>query len=119
MPHVILEYTANLGAQVNAPELLHQLYEVMLTHADCRVEDLKLRAMRQDIFIAGDELPDKAYVYAAVRFLAGRSPELKKALGDALLQTLSDYFAKGPGPLRPQVCVELIDIDPACYFKTG
>jgi 5-carboxymethyl-2-hydroxymuconate isomerase len=119
MPHVILDYTANLDAQLDATKLLRQLYEVMLTHADCRVEDLKLRAVRHEVFIASDGSPEKAYVYAAVRFLAGRLPELKKALGDALLQTLSEHFNQRPGPLAPQLCVELIDIDRACYFKTG
>jgi len=65
-------------------------------------------------------------VHLDVRFLEGRAPEIKQAVGNGAVELLHDHFAlalDGPDPLGEtnpldvQITVEIQDIQRASYFK--
>jgi 5-carboxymethyl-2-hydroxymuconate isomerase len=61
-----------------------------------------------------------AFVHLDIRFLEGRSPEVKRAIGDGALDLLHKHFAPGaeePEGLDFQITIEIRDIHRVTYFK--
>jgi 5-carboxymethyl-2-hydroxymuconate isomerase len=117
MPHLILEYTENVGQDVLFRELLAQLHQVLADTAGIQIENCKSRALRRDVACIGRGEPQGAFVHLEVRLLAGRSPELKQTIGRQYLDILQGTFGPSPAELRLQITVEIVDMEPGAYFK--
>ncbi|MBT8398764.1 MAG: 5-carboxymethyl-2-hydroxymuconate isomerase [Gemmatimonadetes bacterium] len=120
MPHLTLEYTANLGEWAAEPELLISLHRLLESAAGIKIENCKSRWRMVDEWVTGDGKVGSAFVHLDVRFLEGRPPEVKHAVGAGAVELLHDHFAlalDGPDPLEVQITVEIQDIQRASYFK--
>lgn len=101
MPHLTVEYSANLGEQARMPALMRELATALL---DQRAEDgkpvypkggVRVRALPCADYCVGDgSMPDAAFVHATLRVGRGRSADTLKATGDAILATLTQHFAE-------------------------
>jgi 5-carboxymethyl-2-hydroxymuconate isomerase len=117
MPHIHLEYSDNVQFEVK-PILLAINQAFIQAGYATDPSDVKSRAVCQSDHVIGLELDNKhAYVHAKVSLLSGRSDELKAAIADLVLDTLSKYVPNQAG-LNLQFCVELIDMPKSCYRKT-
>lgn len=115
MPHLRLEYSTNLDAAVASPDLLLDLHRTLERVAGIALGNCKSRAIPVPRFVVAGGEPDAAFVHLDVRFLEGRSLEVRQALGDALLRHLVDAY----GGDRPglQVTVEITESPRVTYFK--
>jgi len=68
-------------------------------------------------WVIGDGKEEGAFVHLDLRFLEGRPPQEKQAVGLAALERLCDHFAAVPESLNLQITVEVQDIQKAFYFK--
>ncbi|SCK15579.1 5-carboxymethyl-2-hydroxymuconate Delta-isomerase [Vogesella sp. LIG4] len=116
MPHLTVEYSANLQ-QLPAPQLLQRLNDVLLQSGQFAGPDIKSRALPLPVFLVGDEPAGHAFVHVKLALLSGRPPEVKKMLSQQLLDALQSV-CDWPAELAVQLCVELMDIDRAGYSKT-
>lgn len=101
MPHLTVEYSANLGEPARMPALMRELAAVLVAQ---RAEDgqpvyprggVRVRALPcTDYCVADGSMPDAAFVHATLRVGGGRSTETLKATGDALLAALKQHFAQ-------------------------
>lgn len=115
MPHLTLEYTANLET-FDAAKALTGLNQVMADTGLFSEPDIKSRALRLDIFQAGVLCEPRAFVHLRVGILSGRSPEELKQMADALLTVLNATVHSGfSGEI--QLSVETIAIDRPSYAK--
>ncbi len=112
MPHLTLEYTDSLKLEGNFPELFKQLHQVLVDLAGIQPGNCKSRAVRLTEYFVGRGKGRQAFLHLQVRFLEGRSPDLKRKVGDALLQELRTAC-----PEEIQVTVEILDIEKDVYFK--
>jgi 5-carboxymethyl-2-hydroxymuconate isomerase len=115
MPHLTIEYTANLE-NFDAAKALAALNQVMVNTGLFHEPDIKNRAIRLDIFQAGVVCEPRAFVHLRVGILSGRSGEERKHMADALLPVLN-ATVHGAFSGEIQLSVETIEIDRPSYAK--
>lgn len=116
MPHLSLEYSANLSAEIAGEELLHELHSALERIAGIRIANCKSRVRAASLFLVGRGEEEGAFVHLEVRFLEGRSTEVREAVGARLLEILVEAY--GAGRRKDlQITVEVIEIERAAYFK--
>ena len=117
MPHLYVEYTANLQG-INEAALLEQLNHTVCAHPTVTDEaDVKTRiqALHSNYRIGLDNT-GRAFVHAELRLMAGRTPEVKKALSDRIAQVLKAAIPT-QAALDVQLSVDIVDMDKGAYFK--
>ena len=118
MPHLHMEYTANLP-QLNADVALIRLNNTLVGSGQFAAEfDIKSRAIKVETFKVGTVMGERAFVYVKLAMLSGRSPEIKKQLSQSLLAVLQD-LCEWPAQVQVQLSVEIIDIDRDAYSKVA
>ncbi|MCK6186932.1 MULTISPECIES: 5-carboxymethyl-2-hydroxymuconate Delta-isomerase [unclassified Pseudomonas] len=118
MPHLHLEYTANL-TQLDADKALLRLNHALVASGQFGAEfDIKSRAVKVERFRVGTSLDQRGFVAVRLALLSGRSPQVKKQLSESLLTVLQDL---GPWPddVKVQLSVELRDMDRDAYSKVA
>ncbi len=95
MPHLIYEYTDNLGAEADIPGLLRKASQVLIDQNGVfPIGGIRVRAQRlSDYVIADGSHPDDAFVHAALKVGAGRSAAEVKKVCDELFAMLCEHFA--------------------------
>jgi 5-carboxymethyl-2-hydroxymuconate isomerase len=99
MPHVVLQYTANLETEVDFPGLCRALADTLVALKDETGEPLfpiggtRVLAYPAVHYAVADSQDDYAFCYINVRIAGGRSEAMKKKAGDALLEKTKAAFA--------------------------
>ena len=99
MPHLNIQYTANLDSVTDMNALCNTLAATLVA---LRGEDgvaplfpvagTRVMAWPAPYFAVADGQPDRAFVYLSLRITPGRSEALKKRAGDALLASASAHL---------------------------
>jgi 5-carboxymethyl-2-hydroxymuconate isomerase len=117
MPHLTLEYTANLRERRPDATLFSAFHSLLESVAGIKIENCKSRWREVDDWVVGNGKERSAFVHLDVRFMEGRTDELKQALGIAFLEMLKACFDPGRSKIDLQITVEIQDIRKADYFK--
>ncbi|WP_158903875.1 5-carboxymethyl-2-hydroxymuconate Delta-isomerase [Burkholderia sp. L27(2015)] len=95
MPHIVIEYTANLGAQARIPELLKTVNQTMIAQDGVfPTGGIRSRALRLDDYRMADGAADDAFVHITLKIGSGRSEAVKKQVCDALFDAVKAHFAE-------------------------
>lgn len=116
MPHLVLEYTANLLPDFEPMQALHRMNTVLLASGEFVPDHIKSRAIRLDEYLVGDDEPG-GYMHARLHLLAGRDPKVKGAITEGLVAALRSCVS-GPAGLPVQITAEALDMDRAAYSKS-
>lgn len=116
MPHLHLEYTRNLPVTELDTLLLRLNHALMATGQVANEADIKSRAVEVQSFRVGTAPGERGFVYAKLSLLAGRSPEVKKQMSDALIEVLKQA-AVWPANIDVQFGVEVVDMQRESYGK--
>lgn len=112
MPHVIVEYSANIEAEVPPQRLVEELHQAAIASGIAEPVAVRTRLMRREHYRVGDGSPQNAFVHIDIRARKGRTLEQKKAAVQALYdqanKTLEPSFRARPLALT----VEIHEIDP-------
>ncbi len=100
MPHLSVEYSANLDTGGRIGELCQTLARIIdrQFEGDNKVfptGGIRVRALRCEHYCIADGTLDAAFVHANFRIGRGRSEAARRAVGEALLAALSRHFS-GP-----------------------
>lgn len=118
MPHLHMEYTANLP-DLNPDVALIRLNNTLVASGQFAAEyDIKSRAVKVETFKVGTALAERAFVHVKLALLSGRSPQTKKQLSESLLAVVQE-LCEWPAGVEVQVTVEILDIDRESYVKTA
>ncbi|MFW6753556.1 5-carboxymethyl-2-hydroxymuconate Delta-isomerase [Pseudomonas glycinae] len=118
MPHLHLEYTANLP-HLNADVALIRLNNTLVGSGQFSAEfDIKSRATKVETFKVGTAMNERAFVAVRLALFSGRSSEIKTQLSQSLLAVLQE-LCEWPVGVEVQLSVELLDIDRGSYNKTA
>lgn len=116
MPHIHIEYSANL-APFDAQPLLLALHQQCVAHSYVQhADELKSRAICQTDYLIGFADSAQAYLHAKVSLLSGRSLTLKQQIAQTVLQQLQQHCPVREN-LNVQLCVEILEMDRECYLK--
>lgn len=116
MPHLTIEYSANLAGFPEA-EVLRALNQTVTASAEVADEaDLKSRCVVHDCYAIGTAPEGRAFVHAQLRLLAGRTPEAKQDFSERIAVVLRRLTPRPTGMLV-QLSVEIVDMDRPSYIK--
>ncbi|MCX4144377.1 5-carboxymethyl-2-hydroxymuconate Delta-isomerase [Paraburkholderia madseniana] len=98
MPHLTLEYSANLADEASIGQLCTSLAARLDAQRDNEqrvfpLGGIRVRALRCDQYCIADGRPDAAFLHANLKIAAGRSDAVKRATGDALFEAIKQHFA--------------------------
>ena len=119
MPHIIVEYSANLEADVAPQALVDALHHAALATGVFPLGGLRTRAERRDVYRIADGDPDNAFVAVTARIGAGRDAPTRLRVAQALMSALEEAL-RGPFARRGLgLTVDVEEIDPAASLKTN
>jgi 5-carboxymethyl-2-hydroxymuconate isomerase len=111
MPHVILEYSANLAHVTDIDELVLAVHRAALDTGIAPLDALRTRAVAVGHYAIADLDPDNMFLAVVARLGAGRSDDDKRRLLDALLAAVDDHL--GDARQTVMISVEYQEIDPS------
>ena len=116
MPHVVLEYSDNLSPLPDFRALFDDIHRALNRIGGIRLDNCKSRARAASHCYIGDGNPANAFIHLGVEFVAGRSPEVKQAIGQECLDLLQRHYQPQLSE-RLQITVKIDDIALDFYFK--
>lgn len=117
MPHLTVEYSANLDGRADIGALCERLLEAALATGLFEPGAVRVRAIRCEHFAIADRAPENAFVDLGFRIGRGRSPAEKRRAGEAIFAAAQD--ALGPLFASPHfaLSLEIREIDPDLSWK--
>ena len=92
MPHIIVEYSANLKTDI--PALLNDLHHSIDGKYNVALERIKTRAHKLENFIVGKQGADGQMAHIELKLMPGRSDEAKTDLSGILLETIRKHVSE-------------------------
>src|SRR5436190_539518 len=99
MPHVVIQYTANLEPEVDMQALCSEVCAALIAQKDetggplFPVGGTRVFAYPAHAYAVADGKGDYGFCYVFIRVAGGRSEAAKKRAGDAVLGKLQTRFA--------------------------
>ena len=94
MPHLCMEYSANLADRVDLNDLCSRLNATLLDTGFFEPGAIRVRTLRCDHYSVADELPENAFLDASLRIGEGRSESDRQQIGEALFACLQAELAE-------------------------
>ena len=92
MPHLTLEYTANLEFEIQP--LLARLHEELVATGAVNLKGIKSRAVRHEEYRIADGDPGYAFVHVGLLIREGRPVEVKQEATRRVLEVLKSVFGE-------------------------
>ncbi|EEW26624.1 5-carboxymethyl-2-hydroxymuconate Delta-isomerase [Rhodobacter ferrooxidans] len=105
MPHLTIEYSANLGADSDLAALCARQHAALLASGLVEPGAIRVRALPCPFYAVGDLLAENGFADMVLRMGAGRTAAQLTALGESLMAVAADHFA--PQLARPHFALSL------------
>ena len=117
MPHVIIEYSANLDGDLDIPALAAALHDAALKTGVFPPGGCRTRVERRDVYVIADAHPENRFIHVQTRIGTGRTADVRTAAAEQIFARLkaftADVFAARPLALS----LEIVEIDPVGSLK--
>lgn len=117
MPHLTLEYSANLETSVDLKALCKDLTTCLLATQLFELGAIRVRCLRCEIYTVADDLPQNSFLDARLRIGMGRSPHDKKNVGEALFAVLEQFLAAQFASPHFALSLDITEIDAELSWK--
>ena len=117
MPHIVIEYSANLEAQVPFPRFLAALRDTALSTGVFPLGGIRVRAYRADHYVVADGHPDNAFVHIMLRVGHGRDLETRKRACDAIFATVCRELEPLQQRIPLGISMEMQEVDAVLTYK--
>ena len=117
MPHIIVEYSANIREQIGPERLIQCIHEAALRTGVFPIGGTRTRAEERSCYRIADGHPDNAFVHIVLRIGHGRDLETRRRAAEEIFrdvcQFLEPLFQRSP----LAISLEVQEIDPAVSLK--
>lgn len=113
MPHIVVEYSANLENHIDVGELLTSIHAAAASHALVPLAGLRTRAMKREQYLVANCDPRNLFVAVIARFNGDRGQEPLLEIRDLLMSACSDSLSQIREEQPLALSVEVQAIDPA------
>jgi len=100
VPHLIVEYSANLEQLIDLDSLLDRMHATAIETGMFPIGGIRIRAYKAEHYRIADCAPDNAFVHVTAIVGAGRPldrrEQVSKTLFDAICKELDDVAATSP-----------------------
>ena len=119
MPHIQIDYSANLAARLDIAALCRALRDAAVETGVLPLAGLRVRATVCDHVVIADGNPDHAFADISLRLRAGRTPEDKSRTTAHIFAAAETFCAEVLATSSFMLSFEMRDIDPALSPKTS
>ena len=119
MPHVVIDYSANIEDRVDIAKLCDVLRRVAISTGALPLPGVRVRAVRADHASVADGDPTHGYVDISVRLRAGRDLVTRQAATQTIFDAAEAFLADAMAKHSIALSLEMRDIDPQLSPKTG
>jgi 5-carboxymethyl-2-hydroxymuconate isomerase len=117
MPHLIVEYSANLEDDLNLDGLMLALRDCAVATGVFPLGGIRVRGARRDHYLISDGDPANGFVHVTARIGQGRSLQVREQVAASLFAVLTAHLdplfeARGLG-----ISFEIQEIDAATSLK--
>ena len=112
MPHLIIDYSDNLGSSIQELKILEALHDVMLNCGLFSPDAVKSRSYNAQDFLVGTKGNSGSFLHVSVAILSGRTVEQKQTLSQALINILQEKLID-----VDSLTVEIRELDRETYKK--
>ncbi len=117
MPHLIVEYSSNIEADIKIEELLGKLRDTAAGGGVFPLPGIRVRAARRDQYLIADGDPGHAFVHVSARIGVGRSEATRRAEAERLFEALCAHLAPSYQKRGLAISFEMVEIDPVGSLK--
>ena len=119
MPHIQIDYSANLESRLDVAGLCRVLRDAAVATGVLPLAGIRVRALKADHVVIADGNPDHAYLDISIRLRGGRTAEAKAQATAAIFAAAEAYCAGVMAASSFMLSLEMRDIDPALSPKTS
>ncbi|MBL4811599.1 MAG: 5-carboxymethyl-2-hydroxymuconate Delta-isomerase [Rhodobacteraceae bacterium] len=119
MPHLIIEYSANLDPRVDMAAACETLRVAMIRTGVFPCAGVRVRAHRAELFSLADAHSDNAFAHLQIRIGSGRDLATRRRAGEALMQEAQAIFAEELLTGYFALSLEICEIDAATSWKAN
>jgi len=91
MPHLNIEYSANLESALDIQALVDRIHETALETGVFPLGGVRTRAEARSCYRIANGDPSAGYIHMIVRIGSGREFETRRAAGDRIFEALCDF----------------------------
>jgi 5-carboxymethyl-2-hydroxymuconate isomerase len=117
MPHLIIEYSANLEPELDVAGLVRATHDAALATGVFPLGGVRTRAQRREHHRVADGDPENCFVHLDIRIAAGRPLEVRKRAGDAIFAAVTDALAPHFKKRPLGISMEMGEINPETSWK--
>ena len=117
LPHLIVEYSANVEARVELDRLLDRLYETAVASGMFPLGGIRVRAYRADDYRIADCHEDNGFVHVTAIVGAGRSLERRTEVSRQLFDALCDELSAAQATSPLAISFNMREFDAVLNFK--
>lgn len=119
MPHIQIDYSANLEDRLDIAGLCRVLRDAAVETGVLPLAGIRVRATVATHVVIADGNPDHAFLDISLRLRGGRSPETKSAATQAIFAAAEAYCAGVMATSSFMLSFEMRDIDPELSPKAS
>ena len=119
MPHLMIDYSANVESDVDMGALCDTLRDVAASIDAFPLAGVKVRAVRVDHYAIADGNPEHGFIDISVRIREGRDMQTKQNAAHKLFDAANEFVADVMQRRSLALSLELRDIDAALSPKSG
>ncbi len=117
MPHLTVEYSANLEEDVDIAAFCAEMRDAMLATGIFPLGGIRVRAFPCAIYVIADGDPAYAYLNMICRVGAGRDPETRAAAAEAIYAAAEGFLRARVGGRPVALSLDLDELHPRTSLK--
>ena len=117
MPHLTVEYSANLENQIDILQLVEKIHQAALKTGVFEVGAVRTRAAKRDYYVIADGHRDNTFVAIEVHIAPGRPAETRKRLGQEIFDAACEYLETVYETSPIGISLEVTEIDNTAAFR--
>lgn len=117
MPHMSIEYSANLEGQIDLADFCRVVSREIQSTGLFETGAVRVRAFRAEAYAVADLLPENGFIDMNFRIGRGRTAEEKRKAGEAIFAAASTYLAKLFDTPHFALSLEIREIDSELNWK--
>jgi 5-carboxymethyl-2-hydroxymuconate isomerase len=117
MPHLIVEYSANIEQDIDLDSLLDRLHAAAIGTGMFPVGGIRIRAYRAEHYRIADCAPDNGFVHVTAIVGHGRPLERREAVGRELFAVLCEALEALAARSPLAISFNMREFDPVLNFK--
>jgi 5-carboxymethyl-2-hydroxymuconate isomerase len=117
LPHLIIEYSANIEDRIGLDALLDKLHTCALGTGVFPLGGLRVRAHRTDHYRVADKAEENGFVHVTALIGHGRTLDVQQRAGEALFAALTEHLESLYDKSPLAISLNIQEFHPVLNFK--